>query len=305
LLKNLTSIFLKKNKKPTKLFLILISILILVVVIFCWQINSPVEKYSQKEVLFIVGAGDGLFDITSNLKEQGLIKSQFLFSVVVTIQNVQNRLQAGKYNLSPKMSIAGIVKIISQGEVIRRKITIIEGWNLKDIGWELENQGVFQEEELDVGLEGYLFPDTYEIGEKEKLEDIIQKILINFDKKVDLTIRKEIEKQGKTLHQVVIMASLLEKEVQTYEDKQIVASILWKRLRNNWPLQVDASITYDTYIYLGLPLDPICNPGLDSIKAAIYYEENPYWFYITTPDKETIFSKTLEEHNINIFKYLK
>lgn len=305
--------------------------MILVIVIFYWQINSPVEKYSQKEVVFTVEVGEGLFDIASNLKKQGLIKSQFLFSVVVTLRNVQNQLQAGTYNLLPRMSIVKIVKIISQGETIKQRITIIEGWNLRDIAWELENQGMFQAEELfeiadeNTNLEGYLFPDTYDIGNEEKLEDIIKKILKNFDKKISLELKEEMEKQERTLHQVIIMASLLEKEVQTYEDKKVVAGILWKRLRNNWPLQVDASITYltgkkslsltkeelaidspyNTYKYPGLPLGPICNPGLDSIEAAIYYEENPYWFYLTTPNQETIFSKTLEEHNININRYLK
>lgn len=305
--------------------------MILVIVIFYWQINSPVEKYSQKEVVFTVEVGEGLFDIASNLKKQGLIKSQFLFSVVVTLRNVQNQLQAGTYNLLPRMSIVKIVKIISQGETIKQRITIIEGWNLRDIAWELENQGMFQAEELfeiadeNTNLEGYLFPDTYDIGNEEKLEDIIKKILKNFDKKISLELKEEMEKQERTLHQVIIMASLLEKEVQTYEDKKVVAGILWKRLRNNWPLQVDASISYltgkkslsltkeelaidspyNTYKYPGLPLGPICNPGLDSIEAAIYYEENPYWFYLTTPNQETIFSKTLEEHNININRYLK
>ena len=121
------------------------------------------------------------------------------------------------------------------------------------------------------------------------------------------------------------MASILEKEVKTYEDRQIVAGILLKRLKTGWPLQVDAALTYltgkesldltkddlkidspyNTYKYYGLPRGPICSPGLSSIKAAIYYKENSYWFYLTTDDGETIFSKTLEEHNINRFKYLK
>jgi len=105
----------------------------------------------------------------------------------------------------------------------------------------------------------------------------------------------------------------------------LVSGILWKRLENNMPLQVDATISYitgkkttkiskeetqidspyNTYKYLGLPLGPICNPGLESIKAALYPEISQYWYYLSTPEGETIFSKTLEEHNVAKAKYLK
>ena len=121
------------------------------------------------------------------------------------------------------------------------------------------------------------------------------------------------------------MASLIEKEVKTPEDKKIVSGILWKRLENSIPLQVDATISYitgkkgdsvsieetkidspyNTYKYKGLPLGPISNPGLESIIASIYPENSDYWYYLSTPEGKTIFSKTLEEHNIAKAKYLK
>jgi len=106
---------------------------------------------------------------------------------------------------------------------------------------------------------------------------------------------------------------LLEKEIISFEDKQIVSGILWKRLKAGIPLQVDATLLYplednspyNTYKHLGLPLGPICNPGLESIKAAIYPQNSPYWYYLSKPNKETVFSKTLEEHNLAKAKYLK
>jgi len=104
----------------------------------------------------------------------------------------------------------------------------------------------------------------------------------------------------------------------------LVAGILWKRLENKMPLQVDATITYitgkkttkisieetqidhpyNTYKYLGLPPGPICNPGLESILAALYPKKSDYWYYLSAPDGKTIFSKTLQEHNIAKAKYL-
>lgn len=336
----------KKLKIPKKYYnSILILILILVLTWLAQGIYLAKEPGSETQNLFLIEKGEGLVDIASNLEKQDLIKSRFLFALYALLRNSAGNLQAGRYNLQASMSTHQILTKLTQGDTFKEKITIIEGWNLKDIGWYFENRGMFQAEELfeimakdfseefdflkprpeNLSLEGYLFPDTYEIDEGESLEKIVKKMLSNFDKKVSLDLREKIKSQGRTLEQVLIMASLLEKEIKNYEDRQIAAGILWKRLRSGWPLQVDATLTYltgkssdqltkedflidspyNTYKYYGLPLGPISNPGLKSIEVAIYYQESPYWFYLTTPEGETIFSKTLEEHNIARFNYLR
>ena len=102
---------------------------------------------------------------------------------------------------------------------------------------------------------------------------------------------------------MIIMASLLEKELKTNEDKEIASGILWKRIKSGIPLQVDAEMwTYENY---GLPQKPISNPGLDSILAALNPKESQFWYYLSTPEGKTIFSRTLEEHNIAKVRYLK
>ena len=121
------------------------------------------------------------------------------------------------------------------------------------------------------------------------------------------------------------MASLIEKEVIGKEDKEIVSGILWKRLKIGMPLQIDATIVYitgkktteisreetkidspyNTYRYLGLPPGPICNPGLESIITAVYPKISDNWYYLSSPEGETYFSKNLEEHNIKKVRYLK
>jgi len=101
----------------------------------------------------------------------------------------------------------------------------------------------------------------------------------------------------------MVMASILEKELKIKEDKEIASGLLWKRIRVGMPLQVDAFMW--TYQNRGLPEFPIANPGLDSIKAALSPKDSPYWYYLSTPEGKTIFSKTLEEHNIAKAKYLK
>jgi UPF0755 protein len=172
------------------------------------------------------------------------------------------------------------------------------------------------------GLEGYFFPDTYQFIPGSALDDFLEASLSNFGRKLTPGLREEIKDKQKTIFQIITMASLLEKEVKTLEDKKIVSGILWKRAEHKLPLEVDSSLLYflvsdhpdledknadslyNTYKYGGLPAGPICNPGLDSILAAIYPQESDYWFYLTAKDGQTIFSKNYGEHLINKAKYL-
>lgn len=342
-----------------KIFIFLV--LVFVLGSFIWQgIYLPKEPAFGETLEFLVKKGEGTKEISVNLKKEGLIKYSSLFRIYALISGKAGKLQAGEYLLSPSMNIPEIVKKLSSGDVIKEKIIIIEGWNLRNIGWYFEGKGMFQAEELfeligfpladystetelpepkdfsadfdflkdkpkNLGLEGYLFPDTYEIKKGETLEEIVKKMLKNFDKKLTPDLREEIKKQEKTIFEIVTMASLIEKEVRTPEDKKLVSGILWKRLENNIPLQVDATITYiigkktssisieetqidspyNTYKYLGLPPGPISNPGLESIIASVYPESSQNWYYLSAPEGETIFNKTLEDHNKAKAEHLK
>ncbi len=327
-----------------------------------WQgIYLPKDKTQETESLFLVEKGQNVSQIADNLEKEDFIKNAFYFKTYVLLKGKLRNLQAGEYLLSPSMSIGEIAQRIIKGEALNEKtITIIEGWGIRDIAWYFENEGMFQAEELmelagfplidyslnidlprpkdfsqefdflkdkpqDVGLEGYLFPDTYRIYRGDSIEEIVKKILRNFDKKITKGLIEEIKSQNKSIFEIVIVASLLEKEVRSFEDRKLVSGILWKRLNNNVPLQIDATITcitgkkttkvsktdteidspYNTYKYLGLPLGPICNPGFESIMAAVYPEDSNFWYYLSTPASKTEFSQTLEEHNIKKFKYLK
>jgi len=176
-----------------------------------------------------------------------------------------------------------------------------------------------------MNLEGYLFPDTYEFVQDENAEGVVKEALANFDEKLTADLRAEIQRQKKTIFEIVTMASLLEKEVKTLEDKKVVAGILWKRSGAEMPLQVDATVLYslgrksgsvsivdtkscspyNTYRFKGLPLGPISNPGLDSMVAAIYPISSSYWYYLSTPEGQTLFSVTFSEHVYKKTRYLK
>ncbi|MEA3398343.1 MAG: endolytic transglycosylase MltG [Patescibacteria group bacterium] len=177
-----------------------------------------------------------------------------------------------------------------------------------------------------VDLEGYLFPDTYRIYSDASAEDIIAKALNNFDIKLSPDLREVILQQNKSIHEIITMASIIEKEVSAPGDRKLVSGIFWKRIALGMPLQADSTVNYvtrkntpaitledreidslfNTYKYSGLPPGPICNPGLGSIKAAIYPEDSRYLYYLNRLDTgETIFSQTYEKHVANKNKYLK
>lgn len=246
-------------------------------------------------------------------------------------------------------------------------IQILEGWTSRDIGQYFESQGRYQSEEfLEVagfprvdyrenedmpappdyskkfsfledkpkyyGLEGYLFPDTYRIYATSTVTEVIEKLLENFDKKLTSELRAEIKKQGKTIYEIVTMASIIEKEApfdyQTGDDRdaRLISGIFWNRLKIGQALQSDATLSYifsdrktqhsgvelevdspyNTYKYRGLPPGPICNPGLWAIKAAIYPLKSNYNYFLTPLASTSVFyAASYEDHLRNKYKYLK
>jgi len=183
----------------------------------------------------------------------------------------------------------------------------------------------FKDKSEYLSFEGYLLPDTYRVYADAKPEDVIRKILMNLDDKITPEMRIEIDKQGKSFFEILTMASVVEKEAPSAESMGMVADIFWRRYKQNWALQSCATVNYitgksdpavtdkdraidslyNTYKYPGLPLGPISNPSLTAIKATIYPIENDYWYFMSGDDGEMHYAKTLEEHNSNVFRYLR
>lgn len=237
-------------------------------------------------------------------------------------------------------------------------ITIIPGWNLRQVAIYFENLGKFQQEEITeyVGLpsvdyrgdiknapkidldlkilkdkpayvsyEGYLAPETYRVYSDATVKDIVEKLLREREKQITLEMWSDIEKSGHSFFEILTMASLVEKEARTPEDMATVADIFWRRNKMKWALQSCATVNYvtgksdpavsgkdkgvdsfyNTYKYPGLPLGPIGNPSLKAVKAALYPAKNDYWYFMSDPEGNMHYAKTLVEHNINVAKYLR
>jgi len=181
-------------------------------------------------------------------------------------------------------------------------------------------------------LEGYLFPDTYRIFATSTPEEVIIKMLDNFDNKLSPEMRSEITQQGKTIQEIVNLASIIEKEApitggeEGDKDAKIIGGIFYNRLKIGQALQSDATLSYifndnkpqhsgpeleidspyNTYKYRGLPPGPIGNPGLAAIKAAIYPADNNYYYFLTpTGSRDVIYARNYNEHLQNKYKYLR
>jgi UPF0755 protein len=182
-------------------------------------------------------------------------------------------------------------------------------------------------------LEGYLFPDTYRLKRGTLPEDLIRRMLHRFaDQYTEARSRAAGDKGGGPVppaalstHVVVTMASIIEREVTSAEDRRLVSGILWKRLGSWIGLDADATIRYvlgnwdrpltvqdlrvdspyNTRRHRGLPPGPIGSPGLDSLAAALAPTASDFFYYLSAPSGETIFSATLDEHNAAKAKYLR
>ena len=302
-----------------------------------YQIKTPVSKseYAQE---IIIEKGDSIKIIGQKLEQADLIRGCFYFETYVWLKNEKN-LQAGEYIFRPSMPISEIVESLACGKINRNdiKITIPEGFSVKQIDERLSQAGLIDQGDLinlklsaisylpsAISFEGYLFPDTYIFSKKAAVEEIIQKMLDNFDKKITAEIQKEIARQDKNLEEIVNLASIVQQESTSSEEMAKIAGVFYNRLNIGMALQSDATINYitgkgkrqplledtkidspyNTYKYKGLPPTPICNPGIEAIKAAIWPEQHDYFYFLHPLSSPTVFSKTLEEHNINKAKWL-
>jgi len=340
-----------------KLIILAIIIFLAISLIFIFKITFICRSGKGEYKTFTINQGEGVNQISSNLKKAGLIGNSFLFETYIWLIKGESKILAGEHKINDTWSIRRLVNALISGNSLENEmvIKILEGWNLRDIAdYFVKTEIIKEKDELfelvgypgvdytvnatlpkpkdfsadyefliekpkNLSLEGYLFPDTYRIYKDAKLEDVIKKMLDNFDHKITSDMVGEIENQGKKLSDILTLASIIEKEAKTLEDKKRVAGVYYNRLDIGMALQADPTVNYitekktdrpsqedietdslfNTYKYPGLPPGPICNPGLDSIMAAIYPEQNDYMYFLNTPDGKLIFSKTLAEHKKN------
>ncbi|PJE58035.1 MAG: endolytic transglycosylase MltG [Candidatus Portnoybacteria bacterium CG10_big_fil_rev_8_21_14_0_10_36_7] len=298
--------------------------------------HSVAMKADEK--VFIVNKGERSRDIAQQLVEQNLIASNFSFQFYLWQKGYTNYLQVGEYSLSPSMTIAQIAKKLRKGQIIESTITIPDGYNLGQIAkaLNLEKDALVDYDMSTLkydflsnqdSLEGYLFPDTYNFQKNNlSVDTVVKTLLDNFDKKLSQPLRDEISLQGKTIQEIITLASIVQREAASVGEMPAIAGVFYNRLEIGMALQSDATVNYatgkslrqatesdikinsphNTYKFKGLPPGPIASPGLDAIKAVVYSQKNNYFYFLHPNDGgPAVFSKTVEEHNKNRYIYLK
>lgn len=333
-------------EKKYKIILLLALIIILSLGgIFYLRFNVYHSSGDNKnEKIFKISKGDNSSLVASALEKDGLISDEWYFLYYFKTHNLLSKILPGEYELNGKMTIPEIAALITQEKDTSIKLTFPEGWDRKKMATRLSENGLDGEAFLKIvenpgdlkgkyyflqdpkikSLEGFLFPDTYFFKKNERAEEIIAKMLGNFNTQFSLPIKEEAVKRKISILDLVSMASILEKEVRNDEDRAIASGIFWDRIKIGQALQSCATLAYvlgenkkqysyadiqtvspyNTYLNKGLPPGPISNPGLSALKAAAFPKDSDYNFFLSDPETgKTVFSKTFEEHNANKLKY--
>jgi len=349
------------RRKRSPVVVVAVGVLLLVIgAVGVFGVLTIIPQGAATAASVTVDVPSGIKAASDTFQRAGVLRYRTTFRLLTAI--MRRPVQTGTYTVSPHLSVWSLVRLVTTTHPRpERVVRIIEGWNLRDIGQYMEREGIapaatfyalagspavdyrvadpalprpkdftstftwLKEKPDFIGLEGYLFPDTYRVYADASLEDIVHKMLENFDRKVTPELRGEIAKSGRSLHQIITMASIIEAEIANPDDRPTAAGVLWKRRDRGMLLQVDATVnyvtgkhdpsvsredvaadsSYNTYKYAGLPRGPIGNPGMSAILAATNPKESPYWFFLTTKDGKTVFSRTLEEHNANVQRYIR
>jgi UPF0755 protein len=307
-----------------KLFFIF-SLIFLVTILFFTAIYFPLVENSTIQKIINIPSGTNAKEIVHILEKNEIIrKNNYLFIILIKLSKLEDKLKFGEYNLSPSLNMLQILNKLARGEIVVYKITIPEGYTSIQIAELLDKKEIVEKESFlklvkygEKSWEGYLFPDTYEVPKKFGAENMFKLMLSNFERvAVDNKLINKAEQTGFTMDEIITLASIIEKEAKFAEEKRQISSVFHNRLKSGMKLQSCATIQYilgkpkekleesdleiespyNTYLYKGLPPGPICNPGIDSIVAALEPANEDYLFFVLGDNGRHIFSKTYEEH---------
>jgi UPF0755 protein len=317
---------------PARRALIVAVLSLAAVVLLAFAYQSGMRPVGGDAVYVKIEPGSTWGDTIDELKQQGAIRSAFWANLYVRIGGVGRKpAQPGVYRMSRSWSTRGVLARIASRETVHQSVTIPEGRNIRWMADLLEKKEVCPAEEFvnlagsprefadaisfrlpDRSLEGYLFPDTYDMPPRYGARAAIRTMLRNFERRArEGGLLDELD-----LADLVIIASMIELEAKVPRDRELISGVIQNRLAIGMRLQIDATVLYglgkwkspvtredlrhpspyNTYLHAGLPPTPICNPGLASLKAAAHPAEHDYLYYVVQPDGSHRFSSTYAEH---------
>ncbi len=305
-------------------------------------------------IAFSVLAGELPADVAEHLKSQGLIRDSDLFVQWVKYRHIGNKIQAGEYALRRTMTIDEIAEALQHGRARTITVTIRPGWRAEEVGDYIATLGlanVTKDQFLQAAknpkydyaflrdrpkgapntLEGYLFPESYNVPYDISTDTLMAMILGTFDQRVTAPMRQQAAAAKMTLGEAITLASIVEREAAVASERPTIASVYLNRIKKKQYLQADPTVQYamgyqatskqwwkspvtldeyqgvkspyNTYLQAGLPPGPICSPSLASITAVLEPAQTEYLFFLGKGDGSHVFAKTYEEHQQNMIKY--
>jgi len=297
-------------------------------------------EYQGKEKTFIIKPGEGFSSINHRLGQQGFISSPVVFYRLSKVKNILTSFKVGHFKIKPGMNMTDVIQLLTTGIGKSIRVTVQEGKNLFEVAKIMKSKNIIKSEKNfialaknrdlaeklginSVNLEGYLYPDTYDFPPESDSKFIIAKMVKNFFLKIKSLPTKS---RDFTLNEIITLSSIVEKETGASFERPIIAGVFLNRLKKKMRLQSDPTTIYgifetyngnlkkkhlrqktpyNTYRINGLPLGPISNPGLESIKAVLKPTKHKYLYFVSQNDGTHIFTTNYKDHKAAVNKWQK
>jgi len=308
--------------------------------IHVWSfLRTPVAP--PKPVTMNIEQGQSAWEISRALHSRGVVSRPLTFIAVAVLTGKARRLQAGLYVFEGNHAPMEVMDILFRGRTLRYKVTIPEGFTLFQVAQAVAKTGIISREaiiesafdpatreffQVDApSMEGFLFPDTYFFAPNMTPLEIMARMVGRHRKAFTREMEEQAKRLGMSATEVITLASMIEKEAVAPQEKVLISSVFHNRLRKGMRLQSDPTAVYgiegfsgrispddlqrdtpyNTYRHHGLPPGPICNPGTDSIRAALWPARTSYLYFVARGDGTHAFSSSLQDHNRSISHHLR
>lgn len=302
---------------------------------------EPLKPGSKEERAILVTPETTFKQLCGELEKQGIVRYAWSVEILSRLRKGNGQIKVGEYSLSPGLTPKQVLERLFGGKVLRRTITLNAGSSIWELGDAVAASGLLSKEEFEQSLtnqtllvqagiqaksfEGYLFPGPYTFSRPVTAKQIIFTMIQEGEKHWPDTYTERVYELGLSRPQILTLASIIEKESSGVESMPTISSVLHNRLNQGMKLEADATVLYgledrdrplspldrqkdhpfNTYLHFGLPQGPICNPGKEAIRAALYPDETEYLFYLRDPDGGHIFSTTRAEHDAALLREMK
>lgn len=300
---------------------------------------TPASPVASEEKTVLIRSGQHFSSVAEYLFRTEIIRSPLKFRLLARLQGADRRLKAGEYGLRASMTPQEILAVLERGLVKLYRLTVPEGWTLRQIAEAAEKTGLGTAAEFIAAagnaaaarrhgieadsFEGYLFPDTYLFPREVSAETMVAVMHARFRNVFTSEWARRAAELGFSVHDTVTLASIIEKETGDPAERPLISSVFHNRLKRGMRLETDPTViygiegfdgnltrrhlstptAYNTYIIRGLPPGPIASPGRASLHAALYPVSTDYLFFVSRNDGTHAFSTTLDDHNRAVRRY--